>query len=87
MSFSMALNGLAAPMPKPAGNRATCCCATRRESSRHAAVPEVPPYGEYVFDWSRADAWQRSGLHYYPAGNRDPSPGHRATPVHGPVPT
>ena len=23
-------------------------------------------YGEYVFDWSWADAWQRSGLSYYP---------------------
>jgi len=23
-------------------------------------------YGEYVFDWSWADAWQRSGLAYYP---------------------
>ena len=23
-------------------------------------------YGEYVFDWSWADAWQRMGLHYYP---------------------
>ena len=23
-------------------------------------------YGEYVFDWSWAEAWQRSGLHYYP---------------------
>ena len=23
-------------------------------------------YGEYVFDWSWADAWQRSGLQYYP---------------------
>lgn len=23
-------------------------------------------YGEYVFDWSWADAWQRSGLRYYP---------------------
>lgn len=23
-------------------------------------------YGEYVFDWAWADAWQRSGLHYYP---------------------
>jgi predicted N-acyltransferase len=23
-------------------------------------------YGEYVFDWSWADAWQRSGLDYYP---------------------
>ena len=23
-------------------------------------------YGEYVFDWSWADAWQRMGLQYYP---------------------
>ncbi len=23
-------------------------------------------YGEYVFDWSWADAWQRMGLNYYP---------------------
>ncbi|MEM1112548.1 MAG: GNAT family N-acetyltransferase [Pseudomonadota bacterium] len=23
-------------------------------------------YGEYVFDWSWADAWRRSGLNYYP---------------------
>ena len=23
-------------------------------------------YGEYVFDWSWAEAWQRSGLEYYP---------------------
>lgn len=23
-------------------------------------------YGEYVFDWSWADAWQRQGLQYYP---------------------
>ena len=23
-------------------------------------------YGEYVFDWSWADAWHRSGLEYYP---------------------
>ncbi|MEQ9464239.1 MAG: GNAT family N-acetyltransferase [Haliea sp.] len=23
-------------------------------------------YGEYVFDWSWADAWQRAGLSYYP---------------------
>lgn len=25
-------------------------------------------YGEFVFDWSWADAWQRSGLNYYPKG-------------------
>lgn len=23
-------------------------------------------FGEYVFDWAWADAWQRAGLHYYP---------------------
>ncbi len=23
-------------------------------------------YGEYVFDWSWADAWRQSGLAYYP---------------------
>ncbi len=23
-------------------------------------------YGEYVFDWSWADAWQQGGLDYYP---------------------
>ncbi|HET7921215.1 MAG TPA: peptidogalycan biosysnthesis protein, partial [Gammaproteobacteria bacterium] len=23
-------------------------------------------YGEYVFDWSWAEAWQQAGLHYYP---------------------
>ena len=23
-------------------------------------------YGEYVFDWAWAEAWQRAGLHYYP---------------------
>ena len=23
-------------------------------------------YGEYVFDWSWADAWRQSGLDYYP---------------------
>jgi predicted N-acyltransferase len=25
-------------------------------------------YGEFVFDWAWADAWQRSGLDYYPKG-------------------
>jgi predicted N-acyltransferase len=34
-----------------------------------AALPlylKTHSYGEYVFDWSWADAWQRSGLSYYP---------------------
>jgi predicted N-acyltransferase len=34
-----------------------------------AAVPAYlknHSYGEYVFDWSWADAWRRAGLNYYP---------------------
>jgi predicted N-acyltransferase len=34
-----------------------------------AAVPaylKLHSYGEYVFDWAWADAWQRHGLRYYP---------------------
>ena len=34
-----------------------------------AAIPAFlkdHSYGEYVFDWSWADAWRRAGLHYYP---------------------
>ena len=29
-------------------------------------------YGEYVFDWAWADAYQRNGLAYYPSGPCDP---------------
>ena len=35
----------------------------------HAALPlyiKYHSYGEYVFDWAWADAYQRSGLDYYP---------------------
>ncbi|MET0379167.1 MAG: peptidogalycan biosysnthesis protein, partial [Spongiibacteraceae bacterium] len=41
----------------------------RRGKQLVAAMPlylKTHSYGEYVFDWSWADAWQRSGLHYYP---------------------
>lgn len=41
----------------------------RRGDKLVAALPlylKTHSYGEYVFDWSWADAWQRSGLHYYP---------------------
>ena len=35
----------------------------------HAASPlyvKAHSYGEYVFDWSWADAYERNGLPYYP---------------------
>lgn len=41
----------------------------RRGTDVIAALPlylKSHSYGEYVFDWSWADAWQRSGLRYYP---------------------
>ncbi len=40
-----------------------------RGESLIAALPlylKTHSYGEYVFDWSWAEAWQRSGLAYYP---------------------
>ena len=39
------------------------------DGSIHAALPlyiKHHSYGEYVFDWAWADAYQRSGLDYYP---------------------
>jgi hypothetical protein len=33
---------------------------------RHAAYLKSHSYGEYVFDWAWADAYQRHGLRYYP---------------------
>ena len=46
-----------------------CHLVLRRGADAIAAMPlylKSHSYGEYVFDWSWADAWQRSGLHYYP---------------------
>ncbi|MDX2218492.1 MAG: GNAT family N-acetyltransferase [Burkholderiales bacterium] len=40
-----------------------------RESKLVAAMPlyvKLHSYGEYVFDWAWADAYERSGLHYFP---------------------
>ncbi len=41
-----------------------------RDAGRIAAILpawlKTHSYGEYVFDWSWADAWQRTGLSYYP---------------------
>jgi predicted N-acyltransferase len=34
-------------------------------------------YGEYVFDWAWADAYQRNGLDYYPKLLSAPSPSRR----------
>ena len=46
-----------------------CHLLLRDEAGILALMPlylKSHSYGEYVFDWSWADAWQRSGLHYYP---------------------
>jgi len=40
-----------------------------RGDDLHAAAPaylKTHSWGEYVFDWAWADAYQRHGLHYYP---------------------
>ncbi len=46
------------------------CHLLLRQGSELAAVMPLylksHSYGEYVFDWSWADAWQQSGLTYYP---------------------
>ena len=57
----------AAPWPKPAGS--TSCCACARGDELLGACPlylKSHSYGEYVFDWAWADAYQRHGLRYYP---------------------
>ncbi|MEH6589387.1 MAG: GNAT family N-acetyltransferase [Halioglobus sp.] len=46
-----------------------CHALLRQGGSLVAVMPmylKSHSYGEYVFDWSWADAWQRSGLEYYP---------------------
>jgi len=46
-----------------------CHVVLRRGEDAIAVMPmylKSHSYGEYVFDWSWADAWQRSGLDYYP---------------------
>jgi predicted N-acyltransferase len=46
------------------------CHAVLREGSRAIAIMPLylksHSYGEYVFDWSWADAWRKAGLNYYP---------------------
>jgi hypothetical protein len=46
-----------------------CHLVLRDDAGLLAVMPtylKSHSYGEYVFDWSWADAWQRSGLDYYP---------------------
>ena len=46
-----------------------CHLTLRREGRLAAAMPlylKSHSYGEYVFDWAWADAYQRHGLRYYP---------------------
>ena len=51
----------------PAGRRSTSRCGTATRLA--GAVPlyaKSHSYGEYVFDWAWADAYERHGLAYYP---------------------
>ena len=46
-----------------------CHLLLRQENTLAAVMPlylKSHSYGEYVFDWSWADAWRQSGLDYYP---------------------
>lgn len=46
-----------------------CHLLLREKGQLRALLPTYlkgHSYGEYVFDWSWADAWRRSGLSYYP---------------------
>ncbi len=46
-----------------------CFVTLHRGGALHAAVPlylKAHSYGEYVFDWAWADAYERHGLAYYP---------------------
>jgi predicted N-acyltransferase len=46
------------------------CHLLLRQGARLVAIMPLymksHSYGEYVFDWSWADAWQQNGLNYYP---------------------
>jgi predicted N-acyltransferase len=46
-----------------------CHIVLRRAGRVHAAMPlylKAHSYGEYVFDWAWAEAYERNGLSYYP---------------------
>jgi predicted N-acyltransferase len=46
-----------------------CHLLMRRDGRLHAAMPlylKTHSYGEYVFDWAWAEAYERNGLRYYP---------------------
>ena len=46
-----------------------CHLILREGTAARAVLPlylKSHSYGEYVFDWSWADAWRQAGLHYYP---------------------
>lgn len=50
---------------------APCFVTLWRDSELHAACPmyiKDHSYGEYVFDWAWANAYQQHGLDYYPKG-------------------
>lgn len=55
----------------PAAGWTPAHLVVRREGALVAALPryrKVHSFGEYVFDWAWADAWERAGGDYYPKG-------------------
>ena len=67
IEYLRALHESAARSPTPAGRRSSS--ALERAGELVAACPlylKDHSYGEYVFDWAWADAYQRHGLRYYP---------------------
>ena len=51
----------------PAGRRSSSRCGAATSCTRPAPLYlKDHSYGEYVFDWAWADAYQRHGLRYYP---------------------
>ena len=60
----------------PAGCRGTCCSGDRRRPARARRCPlylKAHSWGEFVFDWSWAQAYQRAGLRLLPEAAVRPS--------------
>ena len=64
--FSMRWHAMVRSAATAAGIRAISSPARRVVCSGRYAFPQDHSFGEFVFDWAWADAYQRHGLHYYP---------------------
>ena len=65
--FLLALEESAAPRRAPAGRRGICSSRMRAAARwRHAVVSQGHSRGEFVFDFSWANAYAQHGIKYYP---------------------